>query len=65
MNPFMLEPRADEHPPKGYVSVHVPGMRRVWIDRDLAVQIHGLLSINKLDEARTLLRWFGGSEETP
>ena len=51
MNPFMLEPRTDEHPPKGYVSVHVPGMRRVWIDRDIAVQLHGLLSINKLDEA--------------
>ena len=65
MNPYMLKYRPDEPPPKDFVTVHVPGMRRVWIDRDLARQINGLLSINRLDEAKTLMRWFGGREEEP
>lgn len=63
MNDYIKEPRENERPPKGYINLHVPGTKKVWINERLATQVSNLLERNKVKEARTLILWFGGEEE--
>ena len=53
----------DAAPPRGWVQVHIPGMKAAWVESDFAARLGELCAMNKAKEAKTLLLWMGGKEE--
>ena len=49
---------------KGFVVICVPGMPAVEVTEVLAQRLTDLIVKRKIDEAKTLLRWFGSDSVT-
>ena len=47
---------------KGFIVVCVPGMKPVEVTEPLAKKLTDLIVTKQIDQARTLLSWFGGSD---
>jgi hypothetical protein len=46
----------------GYIVVCVPGMRAVEVTEELASRLTDLIVAKRVNEAKTLLSWFGGAD---
>lgn len=58
----MVKAQADTAP-KGWVLVHVPGVRPSWAEPGIAAHVGELCARNKLDDAKVLMLWMGAEEE--